>query len=147
MATIILAIIIAIVTFITLTRNNANKELVRLTVKLIVVAGVVIGLFAPLSGYEGRITLEEIEPIQYENGKFFKTVSSEIYYQYEYRPKVARAGFETMIVENTIRRSRAEVIKTDDKEARIIVYREKARNSIWTFGLCYRERYLIYDPI
>ena len=97
--------------------------------------------------WTSKARIKEIIPIQYENGKFYKTVSSKIYYQYEYRPKVTRDDSEIMIVEDIIRTQRAKVIKTDEAEAKIVLYRRKAKSSIWTFGLTYKEEYEVYDPI
>lgn len=147
MATIIIFIIIAIFTSITLKRKNVNKKIVQTIIKFIVVWGLFLGLFVPLSGYEDKKMIKEITPIQYENGKYFKTQNSKIYYQYQDIPKVARVGEETIIVEDTIKISSAKVIKTDCQEGKIIVYSAKAKRTIWTFGLSYKKEYVIYDPL
>lgn len=147
MATIVISIIIAVVTSKFLKSQKVNKKVNNEIVKLIVVVGIFIGLFVPLSGYGEAKVVGEIIPIQYENGKFFKTKNSKIYYQYEDTLKVAREGEEKIIVEDTIKTSSAKVIKVDEKVGRIIRYQCKAKKSIWTFGLSFKESYEIYDPI
>lgn len=147
MATIVISIIIAVITGIVLRTKKIDPQMIHALVQLIVVTGVFISLFIPLSGYEEARKVREIKPIQYENGKFFKTQNSKIYYQYEDTLKVARAGEEDVIIEDTIKTSSAKVIKVDDEIGKIIIYRSKAKKSIWTFGLSYKEIYKIYDPI
>lgn len=147
MATILITIIIAVITSKTLKRKKVDDELSHTVVKLVIVAGIFIGLFVPISGYEEAIKVREITPIQYENGKFFKTQKCKIYYQYEDTLKVARAGEENVVIEDTIKTSSAKVIKVDESEGKIIIYRAKAKTSIWTFGLSFKKTYEIYDPL
>lgn len=164
MLTIIIACIISIMSFIIL-KSIVTKEVQEIedefetfetieTIEeikyaipaVILLAGIFIGIFVPISGYEEPIKISTEVLVQYDNNEFIRYENSKIYYQIEQRPPIWNEDNPIPIVEKSVKKSSTEV-SSGTTVAKIETYQKEGKQSIFTFALgTFKKEYKIYTP-
>ena len=144
MLTIIIALLLDVVVFIILVIFRVGQNTINIVFKDILIGGIIIGLFAPISGFESEELKKEVQIGSYieQNIIWFK-------YMEKTEPIILPESGETEeYKEKTVFLSKLTIYMEDCKKPILKVYKKRIKKSKWTFALlpCIEE-YEIHIPL
>lgn len=158
MLTIILGVVVTIlfIWVVCIICNNISPTIVASLGTSTIIAGILVGLFIPVSGYTEWKLENEIELISLSNttafggeGLIYVSLSADNSYTYRYEIE-SEFGTETSkeYTTNTLVKKSIEEIEDSECETPMLkVYSRKGKKSIWTFALFSKEEhYVFYVP-
>lgn len=154
MLTILTAIVLDVLLVIVLRKKSIEEDRIANIIQNIFILGLLLGILAPISGYEEPVFLNQIELELFDEQEKAENIFLKkfgIIYTYQYKsPKVFiledECNYE--IKSKTIITTNAEVLEDSSCTTPVLqIYTKEAKKSIWTFALFgkYTE-YVFYIP-
>lgn len=144
MLTIIIAFLVDIVVFVLLVRFRTGQNTISRVFKDILVTGIILGLFAPMSGFESKELKKEVQVGSYieQNIIWFK-------YMEKAEPVILPEEGETNIFkEKKVFLTKLTIYMEDCEKPILKIYEKKIKKSKWTFAfLPSIEEYEIHIPL
>ncbi|MBE5812825.1 MAG: hypothetical protein E7314_04140 [Clostridiales bacterium] len=154
---ILLGIALAVISFVVGVICNWSETLISTVGAGLIVIGITVGVFVPVSGYEEKVSVEEIELVNLSDrtvstggGVIYISVEANNSYSYYVEVESEFAEGDSKSYKNYVISGENVTIIEDDSYTtpKLVKYEGKAKRSFWTFAaFCKPDvEYVFYVP-